>query len=64
MSSYEIITTKGEGVDRLGTKKDGLKFDWKWLRVCQLSWAAGDPQFKDKRRLPFPIKFQSIFFST
>jgi len=38
----------GKGQDRKGTKADGLKLDWMWLRVCDLS---GGPA-RDKRRLP------------
>ena len=58
---YEkTIFDDGKGIDRLGTKKDGLKFQWKWLRVCELSWAAGDPQLKDKRRLPCQVCFADV----
>jgi len=52
MSDEGIVTTKGKGVDRLGTKKDGLKLKWKWSRVCDLSWPRCDPRREDKRRLP------------
>lgn len=43
---------RGKGVDRKGTKKDGLKWTWHWVRQCDLSWHIGDPKLKDKRRLP------------
>ena len=42
----------GKGVDRKGTKKDGLKWMWHWVRQCDLSWHYGNPKLGDKRRLP------------
>ncbi len=42
----------GKGVDRKGTKKDGLKWKWLWVRQCDLSWDYGNPKLEDKRRLP------------
>lgn len=42
------ITKTGTGKDRKGTKRDGLRYQWKWLMRCRLS---GVPQ-GDKRRLP------------
>ena len=53
MGKEGIITTKGKGIDRLGTKKDGLKFIWKWIRRCELSGVDA----KDKRRLPCQVCF-------
>lgn len=52
MSNDGIIITKGKGIDRLGTKKDGLKLKWKWNRVCDRSWPPSAPERKDKRRTP------------
>ncbi len=43
-----ISDNTGKGKDRKGTKKDGLRYSWKWVRQCDLSSGPRN----DKRRLP------------
>ncbi len=43
-----ISDNTGTGADRKGTRRDGLKLAWKWVRQCDLSQAPYD----DTRRLP------------
>lgn len=44
---------RGKGCDRLGTKKDGLNWKWKW-GTCEES--TGIPSQSCTAYLPFPIK--------
>lgn len=48
---------RGKGVDRKGTKKDGLKLKWSWTRVCERSWFPGSKELKDNRRTPGQVCF-------
>jgi len=43
-----ISDNTGKGNDRKGTKRDGLRFTWKWVKQCGLSGADRN----DHRRLP------------
>jgi len=42
----------GKGVDRMGSRKDGLRFRWRWVRVCERSWAPGDRRNESQKREP------------
>lgn len=42
----------GKGADRMGTRKDGLRFRWQWIRVCMRSWAHGDKRNESQKREP------------